>query len=510
MKTLSALVLGLSEDRAAEDVTITSVTCDSREARGGTLMVCVPGAEVDGHRFAESAVRAGAAALVVERPLAGLSVPQVRVADARSALGTIAARFHDHPSTELDVVGVTGTNGKTTIVAMGAAIGRSAGWSPGTIGTLGILDPADGAARRSALNTTPGSDVFQRALRDFVTEGARAAFVEVSSHALAMHRVRGTDFRVAVFSNLSRDHLDFHGTMDDYEAAKARLFRTREWGLDETGASVRSRVAVLPSDDEVADRLAASTDLEVLRYGEGPGADVRLTDIELTPSGSRARLRIGVRVVDVMVPIPGRFNLRNAAAAAAACHAVGASPREIVDGLASIPTVPGRLEPVAMGQGFAVVIDFAHTADAVTAMLSAVREWTRGRVLLVIGAGGDRDRGKRPEMGRAAVAGADLVVFTSDNPRTEDPEAILDQVVSGAGASGGSHGTGTWTRVTERAEAVRVAITEAADGDTVVIAGKGHERVQIVGTEAHPSDDRDLARSALAERGFAGESESRP
>lgn len=485
----------LTSGSGAADPEIRDVTCDSREAGEGILMVCIDGTATDGHAFADEAVRRGASAVVVTRPLDHeLTVPVWRVDDARCALAHLADRVHRHPSGSFPVVGVTGTDGKTTIVNLAAAIAARAGLDPGVLGTLGF---AQGGRQAAVANTTPGADRFQRALREMHDGGARAAMVEVSSHALVHHRVTGTEFAAVVLSNLTRDHLDFHGTLEAYRDAKARLFRSDCWEVEPGSRSGRRPVAILPTEDPAGDRFAGETDLDVIRYGFDGAADWRITNVTLAPGRSQARLQGPLGELAISLRLSGRFNLRNAAAAAAVGHVLGVDADAIVEGLAGVEGVRGRLEPVDRGQSFAVLVDFAHTPDALTTVLAAVREFTPGRVIVVVGAGGDRDRGKRPELARAAEAGADSVILTSDNPRSEDPEAILDDMMAGVTE------LGDVTRTASRAQAVAAAIELANDGDTVLIAGKGHETEQIVGDRRLHSDDRELAQDALARRGYA-------
>jgi UDP-N-acetylmuramoyl-L-alanyl-D-glutamate--2,6-diaminopimelate ligase len=497
LSRLSALLNGLDAvhvQGATEDPEIRDVTRDSREAGPGVLMVCVDGATSDGHAFAADAVHRGAAAVVVTRPLDGTpTVPVWRVDDARRALAHLADRVHGHPSGPLRVVGVTGTDGKTTIVNLAASIGSRAGWNPGILGTLGVQHSG---RRQPSLNTTPGADRFQRALGEMRAGGSTAAMVEVSSHALVQHRVTATEFAAVVLSNFTRDHLDYHGTVEAYREAKARLFRRSFWEVDPRTATDRRPVAILPTEDPTGDRFAAETDLPVVRYGFDARADWRIAAWTLTAGSSRARLEGPLGPLDVVLRLAGRFNLRNAAAAAAACHALGADATAIVEGLAAVKGVRGRLEPVDRGQPFAVLVDFAHTPDALRTVLAAIREFTPGKVIVVVGAGGDRDRGKRPEMARTVAEGADAVVLTSDNPRSEDPNAILDDLVAGVPDEADV------TRTADRAEAVAAAIALAEEGDTVLIAGKGHETEQIVGDQRLHCDDRELALDALARRGY--------
>jgi len=494
-RRLAELVRGLEGFDATEiDVAITGVTADSRAVEPGDLMVCIAGTVADGRLYAADAIARGARALVVEERIADVQAPQIVVRDARLALGLLADRFHGHPSGRLDVVGVTGTDGKTTIVNLAASVATRAGWRPGVVGTLGIRI---GKTTETIPNTTPGADILHHALARMADAGARAAFLEVTSHGLDMKRTAGVEYRVVVLSNFTRDHLDWHGTLERYREAKRKLFRRADWLVDAAAETGRPKLALLPADDPTADSFAQSSDLPVLRYGFAESADWRITGARLEPGRSVARLVGRETSFEIDVPLPGRFNLSNAAAAAAACFALGAAPVEIAEGLLRVPPIAGRMERVDCGQPFEVLVDFAHTPDALRTVLRAAREFTRGRILLVFGAGGDRDRGKRPEMARVAGEGADFVVLTSDNPRTEDPERILDDLEAGLR----ERRVARW-REGNRARAVAAAIGEARAGDTVIVAGKGHERFQLVGDRRIPCDDRLLCFNALSALGY--------
>lgn len=453
---LGGVVVG--EVRGDGDVDVTAVTHDSRAVAPGTLFCCVPGRVADGHDHAAAAVAAGAVALLCERPL-GLAPAEVIVADSRAAMGSLAAAFHGDPSHELAVVGVTGTNGKTTTTLLLQAILESAGTPTGVIGTL------------TGSRTTPESTDLQARLAELRDAGTRAVAMEVSSHALALHRVAGTRFRVAVFTNLSQDHLDFHETMERYFAAKAKLF--------EPGYS---DVAIVNADDPRGRLLADAATIPTRTYSLG-----EVSDLEVGAARSTGTWR-GRRLV---VPLGGGFNVANALAALTAAVELGVSEADAVAGLAGAAPVPGRFEVVASDRPFTVVVDFAHTPDGIEQVLRAARSIATGRVLVVFGAGGDKDREKRPLMGSAAAAGADVVVVTTDNPRSEDPAAIADAVVAGTA------GHPDVRLELDRRAAIEVAITAAAPGDVVVVAGKGHETTQTVGTRVVPFDDRLVLREVL-------------
>jgi UDP-N-acetylmuramoyl-L-alanyl-D-glutamate--2,6-diaminopimelate ligase len=446
-------------------VDVRSITHDSRSVREGTVFCCVPGAAFDGHDFAAVAVDAGATALLCERRL-DLDVPQLVVPSVRRAMGPVAAALFGFPSDALGLVGITGTNGKTTVAHLIAAIATAAGRSCGVIGTL------------TGARTTPEAPELQAQLAAMRDAGGDLVAMEVSSHALDLHRVDGTRFRVAVFTNLSQDHLDYHGTMEAYFAAKARLF-----GPD------LCDLAVLNLDVAHGRLLADTAAVAFVGYSFED-----IADLEVAADGSRFRWRGR----DVHVRLPGRFNVANALAAATAAEALGLPLDAIVEGLASAELVDGRFERIDQGQPFLAAVDYAHTPDGLRQLLGAARELTENRVIIVFGAGGDRDQAKRPQMGEAAGELADLVVLTTDNPRGEDPAAIISAVQHGIDAL-------TDLRIEpDRAAAIALAVAEAGPGDVVLVAGKGHETAQIVGDVVTPFDDRLVLRGALAAAGWTG------
>ena len=458
---------------AVADVEISDLAYDSRAVRPGTLFFCVPGFTSDGHDYAPRAVENGAVALVVERPLE-LGVPEVRVDSVRAAMAPAAAAFNGDPTSELDVVGVTGTNGKTTTAFLVRALLEAAGRQTGLLGTVTSVV---GGEERAVVRTTPEAIDLQRDFGEMRAGGDVACAMEVSSHALELRRADAIHWAVAIFTNLTQDHLDFHPTMEDYFTAKRRLF--------EAGP----RAAVINVDDPYGRRLAAELP-EAITFGIGsPDAGLRATDVAFALTGST----FTVDGLDLRTPLPGRFNVLNALGALAAARALGVADDVSAEALATAGRVPGRFEPVDAGQPFAVLVDYAHTPDSLENVLRAAREIARRRVIVVFGAGGDRDRGKRPLMGRAARALADLVVVTSDNPRSENPEAIIAEIKAGTG-----NGPGVETMVDRRAAIAR-AVAAAEEGDVVVIAGKGHEQGQeFEGGRKIPFDDVTVAREALA------------
>ena len=465
-------------------VTLSDVTLDSREAAPGVLFACRPGARVDGHQFAHAAADAGAAALLVERPL-DVGVPQVQVASVADAVGDAAAVVHGHPSRGLTIAGVTGTNGKTTSAYLIEAAFRAAEHRTGLIGTVQTL--VDGQAQ-PGVRTTPEATDLQRLFARMRAQGVTAVAMEVSSHGLALGRVRGTRFGVAIFTNLTQDHLDFHADLEDYFDAKASLFDP-----------AYTNRAVVNVDDPYGARLAAIAEargLAVTRMSpSGAPADARAEDVQLGREGSRFTATLPQGSVDVSLRLPGGFNVANALGALAAAGALGLPLEAAAEGIAGLAGVPGRMERVAAGQPFTVLVDYAHTPDSVEHVLRAARELTGGRVIVVVGCGGDRDRGKRGPMGRAAASLADLAVFTSDNPRGEDPAAILRAMTEGARDAGGE-----WTVEPSRHDAIRLALESARADDVVVIAGKGHETSQEFADMTVPFDDCAVAAEILAEQ----------
>jgi len=458
---------------AAADVR--ELAYDARRVEPGALFFCIRGSQADGHEFAPEAVANGAAALVVERPLA-LPVPQLLVADARAAMPRAAVAFYGDPTAELTVAGVTGTNGKTTTAFLLFAVLAAAGRRPGLLGTI---ESRVGGERRAVQRTTPEAIDLQRTFREMLDAGDRSCAIEASSHASALGRLEGTRFAALVFTNLSQDHLDFHGTMEDYFASKRQLFGTSPAAVNVTGPWGRRLAAELRADGG-----------PLLTFGFADDADVRPDALELTLSGARFR----ADGLDVTTGLRGRFNVENVLGTIAAARLLGLEGAAVARGIASLRGVPGRFEAVDEGQPFTVIVDYAHTPEALENVLRSARELVAGRLVCVFGCGGDRDRGKRPLMGQAAVALADHVIVTSDNPRSEDPLAIIDEILAGAPGADVEP---------DRAAAIERAIELAADGDVVLIAGKGHEQGQELADRKIPFDDREVAREALRRLGAA-------
>ena len=465
----------------------TGITYDSRKVGPGYLFCCIPGAVTDGHLFAPEAVAAGATALITERAL-DLGVVELTVPDARSGAALAAATFYGNPADELLMLGVTGTNGKTTTAFMLESIVRAEGRSAGLIGTI---ETHVGDQVRAGVRTTPESVDLHALLAEMVAADVTAVAMEVTSHALSLHRVDGIRFAAVGFTNLSQDHLDFHAGMEDYFEAKRSLFTTE-----------RAEKGAVNVDDPYGQRLLSESEIPCVGFGINGSAEIVATDIEMQPTESRFVIRTPKGDVSVRTPLVGGFNVYNCLAAAALALQAGISLDAIERGLQDLRAVPGRFESIDAGQPFAVVVDYAHTPDSLDNVLRAARDVaTRsgGRVLCVFGAGGDRDRAKRPLMGSVAARLADYVVVTSDNPRSEEPFSIIDQILEGVLAEAPN---GPDAVMVDRTEAIGTAVAEARSGDIVVIAGKGHETGQEFATETVPFDDRDVARAALGAAGW--------
>ncbi|MGH2694031.1 MAG: UDP-N-acetylmuramoyl-L-alanyl-D-glutamate--2,6-diaminopimelate ligase [Actinomycetota bacterium] len=478
------LVVEIRGDAATE---IFGLTHDSRQVRPGDLFCCIPGALTDGHLYAADAVNAGAVGLLVERVLE-MGVPELVVSDARRAAGRCAAHLFGDPADSLLLLGVTGTNGKTTSTFLLESIIRAEGRVAGLIGTI-ETHVADRVL--PGIRTTPDSIDLQRVLGEMVGADVDTVAMEVTSHALVLHRIEGIRFAVAGFTNLSQDHLDFHDGMEDYFGAKRSLFTPE-----------RADKGAVNVDDLYGRRLLAESTIPTLAYGMDRTADVRAEDVELTPTGSSFRIVTPKGDVTIESPLVGSFNVYNCLGAAAIALQAGLSLEAIEGGLGGTVGVPGRFESIDAGQPFAVIVDYAHTPDSLDNVLRAAREVAArggGRVICAFGAGGDRDRAKRPLMGSVAARLADFVIVTSDNPRSEDPAAIIDQIIEGVIAEKAG---GPDAAFVDRAEAIGAAVAEARPGDVVVIAGKGHETGQEFADRKIPFDDRNVARAALSRVGW--------
>ncbi len=475
-------------------IEIGGLAYDSRKVGPGTLFFCVPGEKVDGHEFAARVVADGAAGLVVEREL-NVTVPQVAVADARAAMAPVAARFYGDPTAELRVVGVTGTNGKTTTAFLVRELLEAAGVACGLMGTV---KQVVGGVAEEVVRTTPEAIDLQATFLRMLEAGDRACAIEVSSHALTLHRSDAVHCEVALFTNLTQDHLDFHADMEDYFLAKRRLF------------AAGPGTAIVNVDDPYGRRLAEEFDC-VTFSADGDAADYAARGVRFDAAGAEFTITPGPTglkrpnsgrprpigsAIRVRTGLPGHFNVANALGAFAAAMALGIGPAAAAAGLARAARVPGRFEPIDEGQGFTVLVDYAHTPDSLENVLRAARRLTGGRLIAVFGAGGDRDRDKRPKMGKAGAELSDLAVLTSDNPRSEDPAAIVAEVAAGA------RGTAEVEVEVDRRAAIGLALTRAEPGDTVVIAGKGHEQGQeFEGGRKVPFDDRQVVREELRKLG---------
>jgi UDP-N-acetylmuramoyl-L-alanyl-D-glutamate--2,6-diaminopimelate ligase len=497
---LSELIAGWRdvEVRGPGGIEIAAIGHDSRAVTPGTLFVCIQGFRHDGHRFIPDALARGASAVLVQAgaaPSVPPGVPLVAVPDTRVALARVAARFHGEPSRALQLVGITGTNGKTTSAYLVEAILNAAGRPTGLLGTI---EYRLGSRTFPGERTTPESADLQRLLAEMRDQGARAAAMEVSSHSLVLHRVEGCEFDVGVFTNLTQDHLDFHGTMQAYADAKAMLFRM----LGRDRSKPAQAGAVLNADDPWAGQMAqAAAGARVLRFSLERPADLRPRELHLDLAGIRAIADSPWGPFEVRSPLVGRHNVQNLLGAAGACLHLGVAPDVVAEGIRRLRAVPGRFEKVEAGQPFGVVVDYAHTPDALERVLQVAREYAPARVIALFGCGGDRDRTKRPIMGEIAARLADLVIVTSDNPRSEEPGAIIREIEAGAKKVGRP----AEARVTipDRREAIGAALARARTGDLVVIAGKGHETYQVLRDRTIPFDDRVVAREALAALGHA-------
>ncbi len=489
------------------DSPVRGIAYHSGAVQEGFVFVAIPGTRRDGRDFVPEALDKGAVAVVSERPAKGPSpgVAQILVPSARRALADLASVWYGNPANQMTLIGVTGTNGKTTTTHMLEAILVAAGYRAGLLGTIQYRY---GGRSFSAPNTTPESLDLQRMLREMLDSGVTHAVMEVTSHALDQERVRGCRFRVAVFTNLTRDHLDYHGDERSYLAAKARLFE------EHLAPQAEGGVAVLNAEDPASREIQGRARGRVIWYGMEAGSHFVAAHCFADLGGTRMRILYPGGETELFTPILGMVNVSNALAACASAWALGIEPGRWAAGLGALTSVPGRLEVVSRGPeegdgGVTVLVDYAHTPDALDRALSSTRGLTRGRLICVFGCGGDRDRGKRPLMGQAAARHSDLLVVTSDNPRGEDPSSIIDQIVKGLEGlpvraitpecQEISGPMPAYVVIQDRAEAIRWAIRRARHGDLVFIAGKGHEAYQIIGTKRVPFEDREVAKEALQE-----------
>lgn len=476
----------------AADTEVTGIAYDSRQVRPGFVFVAMQGGSFDGHAFIVGALEAGAVAVVAEREVKDAvdrGVPYVVAPNGRVAMGEIAAPLHGYPSRRMKLVGVTGTSGKTTVTHLVQAIFSASGSDAGLIGTLGARI---GGNLIETEHTTPESADLQRILRQMADRGVSVCAMEVSSHGLYQGRSLGCEFDCGVFTNIARDHLDFHKTVEAYLDAKLILFR------DYPARSAKPFHAAINADDPSADKVRAATNGEVITFGVDSPADLTASSVKVTDRSVAFDMSYRGDSVGVRMPIGGYFNVYNGLSAAAAALALGLDLGAVARGLASARSVPGRFESVECGQEFGVVVDYAHTPDELENVLRTARDLVSKRLIVVFGCGGDRDRGKRPIMGAIGADMADVVIVTSDNPRTEKPEAIIDDVVGGIAPDRRS----AVDVVVDRREAIGAAVRRAEPGDLVVIAGKGHEDYQIFADRTIHFDDREVAREILAEMGY--------
>jgi UDP-N-acetylmuramoyl-L-alanyl-D-glutamate--2,6-diaminopimelate ligase len=488
---VSVLLDALSDKRVFGTVpaTVHGLTADSRTVQRGDCFVAVPGFKQDARRFIPEAVARGAGLVVTEgEAVPGIAVPQVLVPATRPALARLAAAYHGHPSRALTVVGITGTNGKTTTSYLVDALLRA----QGPTGILGTIQYVVGDQVRPAGQTTPEALDIQGMLATMRERGVRGVAMEVSSHALALSRVDALAFDIAVFTNLTQDHLDFHGTLEQYGRAKRRLFELL------AASPKRPRTAVVNGDDPWGARMVAGLDLEVLSFGLGAGHRVRAAAWTSALDGIHMRVETPRGPMDVASPLIGEHNVMNLLGAVGVGLGLGLEPPVIARALAGVSAVPGRFEQVRAGQPFLVVVDYAHTPDALERVLTTARKITSGRLGVVFGCGGDRDRTKRPIMGEIAARLADHAWITSDNPRSEPPQAIIDEIVAGVRRIWAA--PDRYAMVADRRAAIFAALSWAGPGDAIVIAGKGHETYQVVGSDVLPFDDRAVARHILQEQ----------
>jgi UDP-N-acetylmuramoyl-L-alanyl-D-glutamate--2,6-diaminopimelate ligase len=482
--------LRVMERRGHFDVEVVDVTDDSRAVKPGSVFVAVKGERVDGHAFVEKAIRSGAVGVVTETSVGPGAVAAARVTNSRAAVGVLGSTFYQNPSTKLRMIGVTGTNGKTTTTYVCKALLEAAGRKVGLVGTVAYQI---GVEVIPASHTTPGALELQRLYCRILSAGLDTVVMEVSSHALALDRTAGSEFDVAVFTNLTQDHLDFHRDMDDYFRAKLRLFT----GLGESGRKSSPKRAIVNADDPRAAQVTAACRVPVWTYAVRAAADVKAERVQMSLAGTTFTASTPVGRFVVESALVGEHNVYNLLAAIGVALHEGLSVDQIRDGIARVKNVPGRFERVGQGQPFTVVVDYAHTEDAIVRLLTAAQALKTGRIITVFGCGGDRDRMKRPKMGRAAVEFSDVVVLTSDNPRTEDPMAILRDVEVGVKETLGRKPSVRYVMVPDRRQAIEAAVKEARPGDMVLIAGKGHEDYQIIGTQKVHFDDREVAAEAI-------------
>jgi UDP-N-acetylmuramoyl-L-alanyl-D-glutamate--2,6-diaminopimelate ligase len=467
------------------DPEITSIENDNRKVQKGSLFICIKGYTVDGHDFAESAVKSGAVAILAERPLL-LDVPVILVKDTMRAMAVLADAFYEQPTNQLHLIGITGTNGKTTTSHLIEKIFADAGQKTGLIGTM-YTKIADKTIETK--NTTPESLTLQKTFKQMVEADVDIAVMEVSSHALDLGRVHGCDYDVAVFTNLSQDHLDYHKTMDEYKRAKSLLFAQ----LGNTFNYHKPKFAILNADDPASDMYSRSTAAHVITYGIDNKADIQAENIQMTSSGTQFDLIVQTEKYPIRMQLIGKFSVYNVLASFAASVVSGIDIKKVIQSIESVEGISGRFELVNAGQDFTVIVDYAHTPDSLENVLKTIQHFAKKKVYVIVGCGGDRDRTKRPLMAQIACQWATDPILTSDNPRSEDPLAILKEMEAGVQGA-------AYRLIPDRKEAIQTAIREASEGDVILIAGKGHETYQIIGNAVHDFDDRLVAREAIEGR----------
>ncbi|SEK30475.1 UDP-N-acetylmuramoylalanyl-D-glutamate--2,6-diaminopimelate ligase [Carnobacterium iners] len=475
------VIKGITSD-IPQALSISKITQDTREIEKNSLFICIEGAIQDGHKLVEEAVSRGATLIIASKKIT-VSVPVVYVADTTKAMAVLADSFYEHPSQRLRVIGVTGTNGKTTVTHLLDQIFRNHGETTGVIGTM---YRRIGDKLFTTKNTTPDSITLQKTLSEMNDAGVTTCSMEVSSHALVQGRVWGTDFDVAIFTNLSQDHLEYHRTMEGYAHAKELLFSQ----LGNSYQNTQPKYAVLNVDDSVGRSYQNKTAAQIYSYGIEEPADFRALELKTTNKGTSFILLFQGKKHPVHMQMIGKFNVSNALASIAAAYASGINLASVIDSMEKIKGVRGRFEVVQGVQNFTVIVDYAHTPDGLLNVLDAVNEIKTGKVYCIVGCGGDRDRTKRPIMAEVAIANSDYVIFTSDNPRTEEPQDILDEMVVNLKA-------GTYQMILDRKKAIQAAVNQATTNDIILIAGKGHEDYQIIGTTKHHFDDVEEVEKAI-------------
>ena len=468
-----------------EDPFITSIEMDSRDVKPGCLFICIKGNTVNGHDFAKVAEQSGAAAILAEKDVQ-VDVPVVKVKDSRRAMAVLADAFYGQPTHKLHLVGVTGTNGKTTTAHFIEQIFRDAGKKTGMIGTINMKI---GDKIYEVKNTTPESLTLQKTFKEMIDKDVNSAVMEVSSHALDLGRVHGTDFNVAVFTNLSQDHLDYHQTMAEYRRAKGLLFAQLGSRFDQA----QPKFAVLNNDDSATKEFIKSTAATVITYGIDQQSDFTAENVVTTSSGTFFDLITPTERLKVKIKLIGKFSVYNVLAALSVGVVSNIPLPTIIKTIENLEGVQGRFEVVNEGQDFTVIVDYAHTPDSLENVLTTVKQFSKGKIYVVVGCGGDRDRSKRPLMAKIATKYADVPIFTSDNPRSEDPVAILHDMESGVEGE-------RYYSIVERKEAIHFAISQAHENDVILIAGKGHETYQLIGSEILDFDDRLIAAEIIKER----------